>query len=615
MIKTASLFVASLLIGLSGAFAQVSSPTVTQEVPEVTGIRTEILTLPDPHAIRPGEPLMVILFMPEAGINIYSPGIVMVHGGTGGHPARQIGAPRFAGERLAAKGYTVLSLMHRHSRDEFQTLFEDIVYDIDTGLDFLEARGMQELVLAGHSIGSIRITYYQASTQDPRVKALVHFAPTADMGGRDGAGSRRSDRYEENVAIAQAAVAAGHGKRDLSPDPNPETALKPDVWIDAGRGYLYNAEAFLSHWGPEAKTNNSDWMPKVTVPMFMMAGTHDSAVPPGRMDELKRLAVKSPKVDHVTYPEVNHLFEKAWDQSVNDMVAWLNDIDLGPKSRVNVDIVDTRVANGRHLPGILYMPENGPDPDKPAFILKHGWTGDILHSSNHWLGWRLAQAGYVALAPETRTSGRDAIQRVKMKDVAEDLGHWVDFLEGRGMDRVIMEGHSAGGIWISNYMSETDDPRVIGMVYLAPTRNMPNRLRDGMGDKQYDEVIAEARSAVGRGEGRSHLINVKYLVADYDPARGIRSDVVMLAEQFLDYWGPDSRAVHTDRVREFDRPSLSIAGTADLLMTEEFIRRFTRAHKGNAEAVWYDGGSHGLRESKDRVLKDVIAWTEKTFSQ
>ncbi len=608
-------FVLSFCFLIGSAVAQQSTPSVTQEVPEVTGIRTEILTLPDPHPIRPDEPLMAILYMPEEGVNIYSPGIVMVHGGLGGHPARQVGAPRFAAERLAAKGYTVLSLMHRHSRDEFQTLFEDIVYDIDTGLDFLEARGMQELVLAGHSMGSIRITYYQASTQDPRVKALVHFAPTADMAGKDGAGARLNPNYDALVAEAQAAVAAGRPKRDLSPNPNPVTALIPDTWIDLAGGYLYGAEAFLSHWGPAGKVNNSDWMPKNTVPILMLAGTYDTAVPPGRMEELKQLAVNSPKVDHITYQDVNHFFEGVWDESTDDMVAWLSDIDLGPKPRVHVDIVDTRVANGRHLPGILYTPENGSDTSKPAFVLKHGWTGDIIHSSNHWLGWRLAQAGYTVLAPETRTSGRRGIQAVKLKDVADDLGHWIDFLESRGFDRVIMEGHSAGGIWISNYMSETNDPRVIGMVYLAPTRNMPHRVRDGLGRNRYAEVVADAQEAVARGEGRTHLINVKYMVDDYDPERGIRSGVTMLADQFLDYWGPDSRAVHTDRVRDFDRPSLSIAGTKDLLMTEEFIRRFTRAHRGDAEAVWYEGGSHGLRESKDRVLADVVAWTERNFER
>lgn len=605
----------TIWLGASFALAQESTPRVTQDVPKVTGIRTEILTLPDPHAIRPGEPLMAILYMPEEGVNMYSPGVVMVHGGLGGHPARQVGAPRFAAERLAAKGYTVLSLMTRHSRGEWQTRFEDVVFDIDTGLDFLEARGMQELILAGHSMGSIRITYYQASTQDPRVKALVHFAPTMDMVGEGGAAASLAPNYEEKVAKAQAALAAGRGGIDRNLDPNPDTAFRPDSWIDLVGGYLYTAEAFLSHWGPTSRTRNSDWMPKVRTPILMMAGSYDSAVPPGRMEELKNKAINSPRVDYITYPEVNHFFEGVWDQSINDMVSWLTDLGLEPSPRVHVEIVDTRMGSGRHLPGILYLPENGPNPDKPAFIIKHGWTGDILHSSNHWLGRRLAQAGYVALAAETRTSGQRGIQAATLQDIADDLGKWVDFMEGRGFDRIVAGGHSAGGIWISNYMSLTDDPRVVGMVYLAPTRNMPTRAKNGLGKERYANVVAEAQTAVDQGHGRTHVINEKFYDPDFDPDKGYRTSITMLADQFLEYWGPDSRAVHTDRVRDFSRPSLSIAGLDDSLMNEEFIRRFTRAHKGEADVVWYEGGTHSLRESKDRVLADIVAWTKKNLEQ
>ena len=128
-------------------------------------------------------------------------------------------------------------------------------------------------------------------------------------------------------------------------------------------------------------------------------------------------------------------------------------------------------------------------------------------------------------------------------------------------------------------------------------------------------MVAEAKAAVDRGEGRTHLINEKYFVPDLDSSLGYRTSVTMLSEQFLNYWGPESRAVHTDRVREFKRPSLSIAGTEDMLMSKDFIRRFTRAHKGKADAIWYDGGSHGLRESKDRVLADIVTWTKKAFEE
>ena len=613
MLKCSVICVA-LLLGVS-ATAQESTPTVTQDVPEVTGIRTEVLTIPDPSPVRSGEPMMAILYTPEDGPNIYGPAVVIVHGGLAGHPARQVGAPRFAAERLATQGYTVLSPMTRHSRDEFRTLFEDIVIDIDASLDMLEARGFQDFVLAGHSMGSIRITYYQAETQDARVKALVHFAPTSDMVGTGGAAEGLSPNYADKVETAQSAMAADMGRYSIAPDRNPDTALIAEPVIDLIGGYLYEPRSFLSHWGPTAKTRNSDWMPKNTVPILMMAGSYDSAVPPGRMDALKAVAVNSPRVDHITYEGVNHFFEGVWDQSTNDMIAWLTELELGPKPRVMTELVETRMANGRHLPGVLYLPADGVDPDKPAFILKHGWTGDILHSSNHWLGWRLAQAGYAALAPQTRTSGPRGIQSASLNDVAADLGKWVDFMEARGFASVIAEGHSAGGIWWSNYMSLNDDPRVIGMVYLAPTRDMPDRIRRGMGDDRYEAVVAQAQAAVSRGEGRRHLINEKYRPPDLDTDKGYVTAVIMLADQFLEYWGPESRAVHTERVRDFDRPSLSIAGTKDLLMSEAFLDEFETATAGPDTVIWYEGGSHGLRESKDRVLKDIVNWTQTTFAE
>jgi len=356
-------------------------------------------------------------------------------------------------------------------------------------------------------------------------------------------------------------------------------------------------------------------MPKNTVPILMMAGGYDSAVPPGRMEALKAVAVNSPRVDHITYQNVNHFFEGVWDESTNDMISWLNEIDLGPQPRVMAELVDTSMANSRHLPGVLYLPEGGTDTSKPAFILKHGWTGDILHSSNHWLGWRLAQAGYVALAPQTRTSGPRGIQSASLEDVAADLGKWVDFMESRGYRNLIAEGHSAGGIWWSNYMSLTDDPRIVGMVYLAPTRDMPDRIRRGMGDQRYQTVVAQAQAAVARGDGGTHLVNEKYRPPDLDTDKGYVTAVIMLADQFLEYWGPESRAVHTERVREFDRPSLSIAGTDDLLMSEAFIDEFEAATAGPDKIIWYDGGSHGLRESKDRVLKDIVNWTQANFEE
>lgn len=602
-----------VVIGACAVLAQESAPTVTQEVPGVTGFKTEIIEIPDPSPVRKGEPLTALLYTPEDGINIYSPGIVMIHGGLAGHPARQVGAPRFAAERLAAMGYTVLSPMTRHSRDEFKTMFEDVAIDIDTSLDALEARGIQRFVLAGHSMGSVRVSYYQASTQDPRVEALVHFAPTADMGGKDGVAKNLIPNYDEKVREAKAVIAAGGSNLNLSNSATKEELENNRGIINAVGGYLYTAEAFLNHWGPDSKTRNSDLMPENTAPILMMAGSYDTAVPPGRMKKLKKLAKKSPKVDYITYKKVNHFFEGVWDESVADMVEWLAELDLAPKPRVNVELIDTRMGNDRHLPGVLYTPEGGADPDKPTFVLQHGWTGNTLHSSNHWLGWRLAQAGYAVFSPQTRISGPPGALRTSLAEYAEDIGNWIDALEERGFDKLILEGHSMGGLWLSNYMSLTDDKRVVGMVYLAPTRDVPEYLRGGLGDERYEDAYARMQAAVESGDGYETFNFEKFRVPNVDPVSGPVSATLTLAKTFMEYHGPDTRAMHTARVSEFSRPSLSIAGRKDLLMTDEFIDTFVESHGGEASVVWYENGSHGFRESKEKVAADIVDWTKATF--
>lgn len=605
---------------------EVGTPQATRLAPHVSGVRVEILSLPTvvsgqyakmlEDLGQSAEPLMALLFYPEDGINQYSPGILIHHDGLGGHPARSTGPARFAAERLAAKGYTVLSIYSRHARHHRTVKFEEAALDIRTGLDFLHSRGMQELILAGHGLGAARVTWYQASTQDPRVKAVVNFSPS-DLHGEGSVVETTGliKDYEQKLARAHQAVAAGRGSADRSADPGKQKGLAPDEWIYVADGVVQTAEAFLSFWGPDAKTRTSDWLPKIRMPILLLSGTNDSTVPAGRLEALADSATASSRADYRWYEGANRFFEGVWSQVAEDMTTWLSDLGLAPRSRIVTEVVDVAMGNGRFHPGILYTPAAGADPDKPAFLLQHGWTGDIVHSSNHWLGWRLAVSGYVVLAPESRISGAQGIQKIGLAEVAEDLGLWMDFLQSRGYDRVIMEGHSAGGIWISNYLSVSQDPRVIGMVYLAPTRDMPKLARDGLGEERYLQVLEEARAAVARGEGDSYLINHKFYAAAEERFGPVRSVINQLAGAYLEYRAPDSRAVHTERVAEFDRPSLTIAGQLDGLMSKSFIEEFTSSHIGEAESRWYMQGSHGLRESKPQVLADIVDWTQRTFSE
>ena len=94
------------------------------------GVRQEILQLPSDPPGRiieaPGGGRVTtpaVLFTPIGGGNIHGPAIVMMSTGPGAHPLEAGQASRFAAERLAARGYTVLSIYGKLEHD-FPTIFQ-----------------------------------------------------------------------------------------------------------------------------------------------------------------------------------------------------------------------------------------------------------------------------------------------------------------------------------------------------------------------------------------------------------------------------------------------------------------------------------------------------------
>ena len=117
-----------------------------------------------------------------------------------------------------------------------------------------------------------------------------------------------------------------------------------------------------------------------------------------------------------------------------------------------------------------------------------------------------------------------------------------------------------------------------------------------MAEPDYARTFAELKAAVDRGEARTRTVGY------------------MTLNLWWDYNRPDTRTLHTERVKQFDLPALSIIGTADSLFTDgKFMARFTQAYKGPLEEIYYEGGTHGLRENKHRIGPDVDAWVRRTF--
>lgn len=554
-----------------------------------------------------GVELPAILTYPERGMNIHGPAVMHLHGGPGGSPIRPSSAARYAAAGLAKAGYTNLSIETRHASRYSFTRFDEVVEDIRGGIDVLAGRGFKDIILAGAGLGSLRMARYMVETGDPRVKAVIHYSPTQNM----------ADNWRERVGeevywatVDQAAKAVAEGGRQ--------------PFIDLGDGLIFLPNSFLDWFGPTAKTSLSANMAGVDRPMLMLAGENDPLVPKGRLEELKAAAFISPQVDIKYYPGVGRVFEGVRDEVVQDSVAWLSDIGLPPTAPVKTEVVDITGPGNQALSGVLYTPAAGEQKDKPAFMLLHSWTSDVMRSSNHWLGVRLAQAGYTALAFQHRSSGYRGIVRGTLENVPQDIDAWTDFMTAQGYGSIVGSGHGVGALWWSHYLSESQDDRVKALVYLAPARDMPLHARTGMGEDLYARAILEAQEAVRDGEGKTHLIDYPFPQAGYpdDPRQPMflpppgSGFTYYYADSFLSYWGPNSKAVHTARVAEFERPILALGGSRDPFMQDAYLIEFTEAAKGPAKYIFYggpDGATHAFSGYEDRVVSDVLTWLDLTL--
>lgn len=596
-----------------------------------------------------GAGVPAILTYPSGGIDTHSPAMIYHHG-AGGSPVQALGAPRFIAEPLAARGFTGLGILSRHSNRHRNIPFEASALDVKAAADWLSQTGMSEIVLIGHSLGSVRNARYWTDTRDPRIKAMIHFAPTRDMPdwARDGLGD---ERYAEVVNRLSRMVVEGRGDEYVfdtfeTPPPAP-----PGI----ERGLPHTAATWLNWWGPAADTRNSELFAKLEMPLLLVAGEADIYVSNDYLASLKAAAVNSPRVDTIFYSGgVDHIFmsdrdradqgAKDWhegigigahrgsdeqsgglavqsgegetlsgrDRAAQDAFDWLEDIGLGPRPRVSTQVVDSFSADGVEQSGILYRPAGGGRRSQVAFVLLHDYAGNAMSDSGQWLSVRLAQAGHVALAPRSRAAGAASFSAL-FADVSQDIAGWVDYLEGRGFDRVILIGEGWGGIGATFYKVATGDSRVMGIAYIDPTPDAPDWARQGLGSETYKRLIAEAQGMVAAGNGERRMIFARGELPPPAPA-GITHDWHQTASSFLSEWGPGAQTVHTSQIRKLRIPVLALARSGNNHVDLSDLQEFAEAAGGEADYAWYERGAlNATGELEDRVSEDILEWSQAHF--
>ena len=555
-----------------------------------------------------GVQIDAVLMHPASGMNIASPAIVMHHGGPSGHAARSIGAYRFAAERFAAQGYTTLSPVSRHSSGFYKYVLQDSTKDIAASVDFIASFGFDRIVLAGHSMGSIRITHYMMEFDHPLVKAMVHFAPTADV--YDFVGKR--DAVAPVITEAQAALAAGRGGLDLHPNSvDPDTSLEPPSMMATARGRLQTPEALLSWWGPGYPTANSDFFPELKVPQLLLAGTEDPPVPPGRMERLKELAVNSPRVDYIWYQDGDHYFTFHQEESSRDTLTWLADIGLGPERRVTAVLKDTELnasftPDGQRVPypGIAYLAEGVDQSTAPLMVYLYGLGEQIFEDPLHRLGTLMAAKGYEGLAPQLRESGYRGSLTSTIARSAEDIKD-VIAAHRDGERPIVFVGYREGILWAMEAVESYEIESVAGFVALSPPPDLPDYAESVLGEERYDSVVERSEALVAANDMQTAIVEKYFRPA---PAvAGSTSAFLAYPETFLEYYGPGSKAAFSEVADDLEAPLLLINGTQDSLLSEALDRTLNRLARDRSTERMQIEGSDEWFMGREGVVADAIA--------
>lgn len=202
-------------------------------------------------------------------------------------------------------------------------IFEDCVPDLGAWMDFASEQGSGPVILWGHSLGSSKVTYYLASTNDERVAGAVLASPSDVTGGfMDNVGAKNVPGFLQQ---ARDLVAEGQAST-LMPEACTIGLLKQKISAGTMVDRFENgkeADCF-DFYGRQSSTAFKA-LAKVTKPlMIIYCETGELVGPNGvevAVETLRQKAENSPRVDALIVGG-NHWYMGHEDKAMNALLEW-----------------------------------------------------------------------------------------------------------------------------------------------------------------------------------------------------------------------------------------------------------------------------------------------------
>ncbi len=182
--------------------------------------------------------------------------------------------------------------------------------DIKAWLDYAAATfAPRRLVLAGHSYGAVKVTWYQGTRQDDRLAGLI------SASGPVRPPRQRPELAGEALALARQMVAEGRGL-DLLP------------FGSTGRPGSLSAQTVVDRAASLVDTYGMDGgdspLGNIRCPVLAILGTKEPQIGmPADLDTLKRNARAAASIDTALIEGANHLYQGCEEAVAEAIYGWL----------------------------------------------------------------------------------------------------------------------------------------------------------------------------------------------------------------------------------------------------------------------------------------------------
>ena len=172
-----------------------------------------------------------------------------------------------------------------------------------------------------------------------------------------------------------------------------------------------------------------------------------------------------------------------------------------PPAEVTTELVE--FASGtRPVNGAVFHPDQQTLQQDTAIILVHGVEQFWYVGPTMFLATSLAAHGFTTFGYNGVHSG-STFRWSSFEAAVQEVGDAIEFMKGRGFQRIALIGHSLGTPIIEHYAGDQPDAALTAVAVYGPHISIPAVTRDSLlGPELYDKFVQECRALVSEGRGQ-----------------------------------------------------------------------------------------------------------------